>query len=196
MIRLPLFPLNTVLFPNASLSLKIFEPRYVDLIARCMREQSEFGVVLIHDGDETNPESEIFSVGTTAAISDWQQREDGLLGITVQGMRRFVIEETQVLANKQVMAGVEFLQDEDPMPTPEQFDYMPELLNHIYKQSNRPLIEDDTDFITVLNRLSDLLPLESKLKQRLLEISRGLDRATVLHAELIRLGVIQFTKME
>jgi len=192
MTKLPLFPLNTVLLPSTSLALKIFEARYTDLVARCIRDEQSFGVVLINNGEETSPESDIFSVGTSARIVDFQQRDDGLLGITVQGEHRFVIEDTWVADNLLVMAEVEFLPDEAPIQVPEQFNYMPELVNHILKQSQRPLLEKDTDFRRVLNRLTDLLPLKNQLKQRLLEISYSSDRATVLHAELIRLGVIQY----
>ena len=51
-VELPLFPLRSVLFPGGVLPLRIFEPRYVDMIGRCMREQKGFGIVLIRDGQE------------------------------------------------------------------------------------------------------------------------------------------------
>ncbi|MCH8177573.1 MAG: LON peptidase substrate-binding domain-containing protein, partial [Proteobacteria bacterium] len=53
MTELPLFPLKTVLLPSNKLRLKIFEPRYLHMIARCMREESKFGIVLIYQGEET-----------------------------------------------------------------------------------------------------------------------------------------------
>ena len=59
MAEIPLFPLKTVLLPGNTLGLKIFEPRYVDMIANCMRENSLFGVVLIHKGEETLVEADI-----------------------------------------------------------------------------------------------------------------------------------------
>ena len=62
---LPLFPLQTVLFPGGELGLRIFEPRYLDMIARAMREASSFGVVAIRDGTEVGP-ADFYAVGTTA----------------------------------------------------------------------------------------------------------------------------------
>ncbi|MEM7562471.1 MAG: LON peptidase substrate-binding domain-containing protein, partial [Pseudomonadota bacterium] len=72
MAEIPLFPLKTVLLPGNTLPLKIFESRYVDMIANCMRESSMFGVVLIHKGEETAVDADIYSVGTTASIYDWE----------------------------------------------------------------------------------------------------------------------------
>ncbi|MBT8442446.1 MAG: LON peptidase substrate-binding domain-containing protein, partial [Gammaproteobacteria bacterium] len=82
MADIPLFPLKTVLLPGNRLALKIFEPRYLDMIADCLRENSCFGVVLIHKGEEIRGNTDIYSIGTTATISDWEHRADGLLGIT------------------------------------------------------------------------------------------------------------------
>ena len=82
MTELAIFPLKTVLLPGNKLPLKIFEPRYSDMIADCMREDKPFGTVLIYHGEETDKHSEIFSIGTSATITDWQNRDDGLLGIT------------------------------------------------------------------------------------------------------------------
>ena len=91
MIELPLFPLKMVLLPGNTLSLKIFETRYLDMIAHCMREDSSFGIVSIFRGEETLSDTDIHSIGTTAKISDWQTRADGLLGVTVLGLERFEI---------------------------------------------------------------------------------------------------------
>ena len=62
MAEIPLFPLKTVLLPGNTLELKIFETRYLDMVATCMRENSLFGVVLIHNGDETLIDADIYSV--------------------------------------------------------------------------------------------------------------------------------------
>ena len=195
MAEIPLFPLATVLLPGNTLDLKIFETRYLDMIANCMRENNPFGVVLIHNGDETAINAEIYSVGTTAVISDWENRADGLLGITALGVERFEILSTHTQQDGLTMAEVAIL-DEDSMPEmPEQFAYMLELLNHVSAHEGR-IRDDDQGFCSILYQLIYLLPLEAALKQRLLEIPDCNDRAVILHAELIRLGVIQYIKPE
>jgi Lon protease-like protein len=193
MAEIPLFPLKTVLLPGNALELKIFETRYLDMIAACMREDSPFGVVLIHKGDETAVDADIYSVGTTAVISDWENRADGLLGITALGVERFEILSTRTRQNGLTLAEVAIL-EEDSMPEmPEQFAYMLELLNHVSAHEGR-IRDGDQSFCAILYQLIYLLPLEAELKQRLLEIPDCNDRAVILHAELIRLGVIQYIK--
>ena len=193
MAELPLFPLKTVMLPGNTLSLKIFEPRYLDMIAQCIRENSTFGIVLIFKGEETLSNTDIHSIGTTARISDWQDRADGLLGITAFGLERFEILSTRVLDNGLTMAEFNILDESDEDEIPEQFYYMQELLDHISAQEGRPPIEDQS-FDKMMYQLIYLLPLDTNLKQRLLEIPDCGDRALILHAELIRLGVIQYVK--
>ena len=195
MTEIPLFPLKTVLLPANTLALKIFEPRYLDMVANCMREDSLFGVVLIHKGEETRGNTDIYSIGTTAAISDWEHRADGLLGITAIGKQRFEIMSTNTQPDGLTLAQVEILEDDDGSEIPEQYHYMLELLDHISAQAGR-IRADDQAFCEILYQLIYLLPLENTLKQRLLEIPGSNDRAAILHAELIRLGVIQYIKPE
>ena len=193
MTELPLFPLKTVLLPSNKLSLKIFEPRYLDMIAKCMREESKFGIVLIYKGEETVSETDLYSVGTTATISDWENRADGLLGITALGVERFEIKSTHTRSDGLTVAEIEILSDTDTSEIPEHYSYMRELLDHISAQEGRPADEYQA-FSEILYQMIYLLPLESNLKQRLLEIADCSDRAAILHAELIRLGVIQYVK--
>ncbi len=195
MLEIPLFPLKTVLLPGNPLTLKIFEPRYLDMVATCLREESVFGVVLIRHGEETSVDSEICSIGTTARISDWEHRADGLLGITATGESRFSIDEQQRQHDGLVLARVTLLEDIPAHEVPDQFHYMRELLDHIGAQHNQQSA-DTLTFSEILYRLIYLLPLDADLKQRLLEIADCSDRATILHAELIRLGVIQYVKPE
>ena len=193
MIELPLFPLKTVLLPGNTLSLKVFETRYLDMIAHCMREDSNFGVVLIHKGEETLSDTDIHSIGTTAKISDWQDRADGLLGISVLGLERFEIESTHTQDDGLTIGKVNILTDIEADSIPDQFNYMQELLNHISAQEGK-LQDDNQSFSVMMYQLIYLLPLDATLKQRLLEIPNCEDRAVILHAELIRLGVIQYVK--
>ena len=87
-VDLPIFPLRTILFPGSKLPLRIFEPRYIDMVSRCMREDTEFGIILSRES--TDPKMfETYDTGTLAKIIDWDQGEDGLLGITTKGTQKF-----------------------------------------------------------------------------------------------------------
>ncbi len=195
MQEIPLFPLKTVLLPGNPLTLKIFEPRYLDMIATCLREESVFGVVLIRRGEETSLDSEICTIGTTARISDWEHRADGLLGITATGETRFAIDEQHSQHDGLLRARIRLLEEIPAHEVPDQFHYMRELLDHIGAQQNQESAEI-LSFSDILYRLIYLLPLDADLKQRLLEIPECGDRATILHAELSRLGVILYVKPE
>jgi Lon protease-like protein len=195
MNEFPLFLLKTVLLPANTLALKIFESRYMDMIANCMREDSLFGVVLIHKGEETGGNTDIYSIGTTASVSDWEHRADGLLGITALGKQRFEILSTRTQPDGLTLAQIKLLEDDDSSDIPEQYHYMLELLDHISAQAGR-IRTDNQSFCEILYQLIYQLPLEVTLKQRLLEIPECDDRAVILHAELIRLGVIQYIKPE
>lgn len=120
-MTLPLFPLHTVLFPGCVLDLQIFEARYLDMISRCMKQNEGFGVVCIVEGDEVGDAAErIAQTGCEALITDFQQRPNGLLGIRVQGGRRFRVRQAQVLPDKLTVAQVEWLEEAPEQPLDEQ----------------------------------------------------------------------------
>jgi uncharacterized protein len=86
---LPLFPLNTVLFPQARLPLQIFEPRYREMIERCLAEDLAFGILLIKEGDEVGAAALPHAIGTIARIVDVARLADGRMNIIVAGITRF-----------------------------------------------------------------------------------------------------------
>src|SRR5450631_3744001 len=87
--EIALFPLHTVLFPGGPLPLRIFEPRYIDMVRKSLREDTAFGVVLIDGGSETGASAATASIGTSARIADFYPLPDGLLGITCLGLSKF-----------------------------------------------------------------------------------------------------------
>src|SRR5574337_617727 len=90
-VRLPLFPLNTVLFPDGWLPLRVFEARYMDMVSRVMREGGSFGVCLIAAGGEVGEAAVPRLVGTEARIETWDMPQPGLLHIGARGGRRFAV---------------------------------------------------------------------------------------------------------
>jgi Lon protease-like protein len=90
-MNMPLFPLNVVLFPGMMLPLHIFEPRYREMVARCLEEKIPFGVVLIQEGEEVGTAARPHLVGTAARIMRAEHLEDGRYNITTVGTQRFRI---------------------------------------------------------------------------------------------------------
>jgi Lon protease-like protein len=103
METLPLFPLNTVLFPGQLLPLHIFEPRYRQMIGECIQHGQPFGVVLIRSGDEVGETAEPVEVGTTAQIVQVDSVADGRMNILCVGKARFRI--AQLLDVKPYLSG-------------------------------------------------------------------------------------------
>ncbi len=184
-LSIPLFPLHTVLFPGGPLALRIFETRYLDMISRCLRGGSGFGVVLIRDGDEVGETPEVYDVGTMGHISYWEQRGDGLLGVTLRGEQRFRILEQKVEANQLMVAEVELLPNEPAVAVPAEYRTLISMLMKIVDELGHPYITmpkayDDSAWVGA--RLAELLPLELVQKQRLLQLNDPLERLERLAA--------------
>ncbi len=170
---IPLFPLGTVLFPDGPLPLRVFEPRYLDLVSRCLRQDSEFGVVLIVGGGDTG-EVETSSVGTLARIIDWYQGSDGILGITARGTRQFRLRGMSRQPDGLYMGEVEMLPEMPRVPLPEEFRPLATLLASVIDDLGRlyDAIEkryDDAAWVGC--RLAEILPMPPADKQRCLEVT-------------------------
>ena len=109
---LPLFPLNAVLFPQARMPLHIFEPRYREMMNRCLEEELAFGVLLIKEGDEVGGPATPHEIGTLARIVDVARLEDGRMNIIIAGVTRFKLREQHT--DRAYMTGrVQLLPDEN-----------------------------------------------------------------------------------
>lgn len=177
--ELPLFPLHTVLFPGGLLPLRIFEARYLDMVGRCMREASPFGVVLIRSGAEVGAVVETAELGTTARIVDFSGLPDGLLGITCKGEQRFRILKRWQLADSLNVADIEHLATEVAAEVPQEYRYLSDLLRKILPQLGEPyasLTGEFADASWVSCRLAEILPLALTDKLNLLSIDDPVDR--------------------
>ncbi len=171
--ELPLFPLNSVVFPGGALPLRLFEPRYLDMVKECMRNEHGFGIVLIKSGTEAGQAAEVYKTGTECRIEDWETLPDGLLGITAYGENKIQIEETYIKPNQLLVGQVQYRQMESDVELPEEFDAMRTLLKKVITQVGKPYttLPAGYDYAGWVGaRLTELLPLQSDIKQRLLEI--------------------------
>ncbi|MEL0047547.1 MAG: LON peptidase substrate-binding domain-containing protein [Gammaproteobacteria bacterium] len=185
---IPLFPLRTVLFPGGTLPLRIFEPRYVDMVRWCMRESSGFGVVLLKEGSDVMDSSvaaalpNIFSVGTEAQIIDFDQADNGLLGIVARGGEKFKVLGCEVASDGLLQGQVQPLTEpagqiaDDYQPL---LDVLNDLLAHPLIQELNPQTDTSED-LSVSYRLADLLPIAPELKQAFLEMADPQERLAQL----------------
>ena len=185
-----LFPLRVVMFPGSRLDLQILERRYLDLVSQCMRSDSGFGVCLLREGEEVVHEASrqtIHRTGTYCKIVDWDQLENGLLGITVEGLAKFRITDCWQADSGVLEAKVDFSsQDrtgEDPIPLDDDYAALVDLLQNL---ENHPMVEQKNLSINYDNlwdlgwRLGELIPIEVEQKQELLELDDPWERISAI----------------
>ena len=173
MQELPLFPLNSVIFSGGVLPLRIFEPRYLDMVKDCMRNEHGFGIVLIKKGGEAGVAAEVFNTGTLCRIKDWETLSDGFLGITAYGESKIHIESTRVESNQLVVGQIQELEENPDLDLPDEFEPMRLILQHVISEVGEPYSSLPARYEYagwVGARLTELLPLQLSIKQRLLEI--------------------------
>ena len=170
-VRVPIFPLNTVLFPGGPLPLRIFETRYIDMISERIRNDAAFGVLLIKDGHEAGT-STSYEVGTLARITDWYQGSDGLLGVTAIGERRFQLVSAEQQADGLYIGEIELLPEEEAMVLPDEYKGMAKILEGVLNDLGRLYDSlrsnyDDAGWVT--SRFIEILPIDLEQKQECLE---------------------------
>lgn len=169
---LPLFPLNTVLFPDCVLDLQIFEARYLDMITRCMKQGSGFGVVCLLEGAEAGDgEVRHASVGCEAVVVDFNPQDNGLLGIRVKGTRRFQVKSCEAQSDRLILGDVEYLHEfrEEPLSSDE--DDLLALLNALAEHpmvAALGMLDGARTQQSLANQLGYLLPFLNGDKLRLL----------------------------
>ena len=170
-MQIPLFPLNTVLFPGGPLPLRIFEPRYLDMLSRCMKDNAPFGVLLIREGGEVGPAT-TFEVGTLANVTDWYQGSDGILGVTAIGTQRFRLLSAARQDDGLNIGEVELIADLPSQSLPAEYAPLAKILGHVLDEFGllyEGLDRHYDDAVWVAYRVIEVLPIALENKQTCLE---------------------------
>jgi Lon protease-like protein len=174
--RIPLFPLNVVLLPGAALPLHIFEPRYRDMIRQCLKDKTEFGLLL------SLPKG-IVRVGCTAEVMDVVKRyDDGRMDIITVGRTPFRIVELlnpQAFEDESLLQGqVDYLDDRERpicLKTRRNLIELYEVCHTIifddYPRSIQSEVPEDLSYI-----VAGTLPMDLMWKQQVLELRSEADR--------------------
>jgi Lon protease-like protein len=183
---IPLFPLNTVLFPGGLLPLRIFEQRYMDMAKACLREESGFGVCLIREGAEVGEPATPVDVGCLARIASWDMPQLGLLQITARGEQRFRIKSRTVQRDGLARGSIELLPQDSDGEIADQCAVCVRLLERIIEEQaalfETPHRLESASWVG--SRLTEVLPLPLGVKQELLEMLDGVARLERLTALL------------
>lgn len=197
-MRLPLFPLHTVLFPHERLPLHVFEPRYRAMVSDLLAADRRFGVVAISAGTEVGPPSEVHDVGTVAVIEQLAETEDGRFALVCRGERRFRIAkrlpddpypraEAELLDDDALGDGVEDAHREARAACARHLDAIRRLGADL---SLPPAADAITDSFV----LPAVAPLDPPLRQQILECATAAERlrtyASIAQREAKLLGAI------
>ena len=182
-LDIPIFPLNTVLFPGGVQALKIFEQRYLDMAAACMKDATPFGICLIDKGNEVGEVATPHALGTLAHIADWEMEQLGILLVSARGGRRFRIIESRIEDDKLLRAKVELLPETGAVAMPAERRRLLPLLRRIVADLGPERIPEPHDYDNALwvgYRITEVLPIQNLAKQKLLELDDPLTRLEIL----------------
>ena len=185
-MKVPLFPLRTVLYPGGPLPLRIFESRYLDMVSNCMKHDSPFGVLLIKKGSEAGPAT-TYEIGTLARIVDWYQGSDGLLGVTAVGGERFRLLSSSRKPDGLNVGEIELLPTELEQTLPAEYRPLVHILSGVLDDLGR-LYEtlerhyDDAGWVGY--RFAEILPITPEQKQDCLEADDPVRRLELMREVL------------
>ncbi|MEO5733037.1 MAG: LON peptidase substrate-binding domain-containing protein [Rubrivivax sp.] len=191
--KLPLFPLGLVLFPDASLSLRVFEARYLDLMGDCMRNSAPFGVVCLREGHErrevgrSEAPLHVENVGVFAHIAEVDAQQPGILLVQCQGGARFRLQEPATQRPNGLWEAVVSPIAPDPLRPPgpamlQTVSTLAEAIQKLQQQDRAPFSEphrlDEAGWVA--NRWCELLPVSIAAKQKLMELDDPVIRLSLV----------------
>lgn len=185
-MELPLFPLQTVVFPGGRLPLRIFEQRYLDMVKRAIADDTPFGICAIREGVEVGGGAVPYDIGTLVQIVEWDMPETGIFHILTEGVSRFRVVETETRDDGLLVGTVHILESEASQPVPDTLHLTVEILRHIVEELGTEQFGAQTarlrfqDAVWVGYRLAEILPLPLAVRQQLLETSDTLARLRTL----------------
>lgn len=202
---LPLFPLNSVLFPDGVLALRVFEVRYLDMVRKCHHAGAPFGIVALTQGNEVRqagaPDERFHDIGTLAMIEKIDNPQPGLITLLCRASQRFRITQRSHLPHGLWVADVSHIDQDLVVPVPEDLRKTANALAqvlHTLQQRDPDLLNAITpttaqlnDCGWVANRWCELLPVPLELKQQLMELDNPLVRLELVGDVLEKTGIAQ-----
>lgn len=187
-MHIPLFPLSSVVLPDGILPLRIFEPRYLDMVRDCVKHQSGFGVCLIKEGSEVGAAAKPLAFGTLVEIIDWDQDDNGLLTISALGKQKFRITDTTAAKSGLLSGNVELLPAEVSSPVPQEFYHLQDTMQQILEQVGPTINYEKPELADALwlgSRFVELLPMSADIRHELLSMDDPIDRLTAVNELLM-----------
>jgi len=180
---LALFPLQTVVFPGGLLPLRVFEPRYMDMVTQAIAERAAFGICAIREGRDVDVTAKHYTLGTRVHVMDWDMPQPGILHIQTQALERFVVRSSHSEPNGLRIGEVDDVSPEPAMEVPAELTLGAEVLYQIINELGADKFAQPHDYNNatwISYRLSEVLPLKLSVRQNLLEMNDSIARLTIL----------------
>lgn len=172
---IPLFPLSGHVLPGGIMQLRIFEPRYLRMVREVCAQGDEgrIGMCMFNDKGSIEENTHIHPIATLARVVDFDHREDGLLGITVEGLEPCEITEITVDSDGLRRGQLEIRAPWNPTPLPASYSHLAERLCQVYGEypelGECPNDERLTRADWICQRWLELLPVDANVKQELIK---------------------------
>ena len=188
--QIPMFPLKSIVLPGGLFPLRIFERRYINMVKNCLKNETGFCITLVRAESDNGYITNIYNYGCYVKIIDWNQLEDGLLGITVEGIKKVHVLESSLDEDNLLQGSIEDIEVEKEYMLPQKYLSLSKFYKKIY-----PNIKDFISFkkeryadaTWVSYRLTECLPLDSSTKNKLIALDNAFDRLDKLNEIVNRL---------
>lgn len=179
-----MFPLKSIVLPGGLFPLRIFERRYINMVKNCLKNETGFCITLVREESENGYITNVYNYGCYVKIVDWNQLEDGLLGITVEGIKKIHVLECNLNEDNLLQGSIEDIEVEKEYMVPQKYLSLSKFYKKIY-----PNIKDFISFkkeryadaTWVSFRLTECLPLDSSTKNKLIALDNAFDRLDKLN---------------
>ena len=182
--QIPMFPLKSIVLPGGLFPLRIFERRYINMVKNCLKNETGFCITLVRAESDNGYITNVYNYGCYVKIVDWNQLEDGLLGITVEGIKKIHVLECNLNEDNLLQGSIEDIEVEKEYMVPQKYLSLSKFYKKIY-----PNIKDFISFkkeryadaTWVSFRLTECLPLDSSTKNKLIALDNAFDRLDKLN---------------
>ena len=182
--QIAMFPLKSIVLPGGLFPLRIFERRYINMVKNCLKNETGFCITLVRAESDNGYITNVYNYGCYVKIVDWNQLEDGLLGITVEGIKKIHVLECNLNEDNLLQGSIEDIEVEKEYMVPQKYLSLSKFYKKIY-----PNIKDFISFkkeryadaTWVSFRLTECLPLDSSTKNKLIALDNAFDRLDKLN---------------
>ena len=181
---IPLFPLQSIVLPGGLFPLRIFERRYLDMVRDCIKNNTDFCIALIRDNSKEEYITDVYNYGCLVKITDWNQLDDGLLGITVEGTNKVKIYDRNLEKNNLLTGMIEDIETEKEYMIPQKYLLLSRFYKKIYPGIKHVISfkkERYADASWIGFRLIECLPLDSSTKNKLIAMDHAIERLDMLY---------------